>query len=251
MRKLLAIGCLLFTAFAASAQDSSTSAFEAANAAYEAGKFDEAITQYEALTAEGESAALYFNLGNAYFKTNAVAKAILYYERALQLKPGDPDVLFNLKLANDRTKDKIEKLPELNITRWWKRMTLSMGIDTWGWLSIVFMLVACGLLLLFLVSRVRSVKTFAFYFGLLFLVGSGFTYFQAAQAQAYAESQTEAIIMTPRVDVKGAPTQSGVNVFVIHAGTKVRVIGERDGWVNIRIASGNEGWIPENDCTII
>lgn len=243
---------LMFLSLLVSAQVSDTQAvFEEANAAYKAGEFEKAIDLYESLTEEGQSTALYFNLGNAYFKTNAVARAILNYERALQLSPADPDVQYNLKLANDRIKDKIEKLPELNITRWWKTFTLSLGVDAWAWISIGLMTLSMILILVFLLSQVRGLRAFSFYTALVLLLACGFTYFEASRAQEIVESQTEAIIMSPRVDVKGAPTNSGVNVFVIHAGTKVRVLGEREGWVNIRIASGNEGWIPESDCTVI
>lgn len=225
--------------------------FNEAGKAYSEGEFEQAIEEYLQVLEMGESAALHFNLGNAYFKSNQVARAILHYERALRIDPSDADVKYNLKLANDRIKDKIEGLPELNISRWWKDFTLSISVDGWAWLSIAFMVVAVLLLLLFFLTSLRSLRVFAFYIALFLLISSAFSYYQAGQAQQLTEADTEAIIMTPRVDVKGAPTQSGVNVFVIHEGTKVRVIREQDGWVNIRIASGNEGWILESDCEII
>lgn len=225
--------------------------FTAASEAYAEGHYEQAIEKYLAVLEEGHSAALHFNLGNAYFKTNQVARAILHYERALRIDPSDADVKYNLKLANDRIKDKIEGLPELNISRWWKDFTLSLSVDAWAWISIATMAVAVVLLLLFFLSGIRALRVFAFYSSLLLLIAAGFTYYQASHAKQLNEAETEAIVMSPRVDVKGAPTQSGVNVFVIHEGTKVRVIREQDGWVNIRIASGNEGWILETDCEII
>lgn len=246
---LLLVSLWSVSVFAAS--DSTLVKFETANQAYQNGEYEEAIATYQSLAEQGESTALFFNLGNAYFKTNQVGKAILYYERALQLSPSDPDIQYNLKLANDRIKDKIEKLPELNITRWWKTFTLSFGVDSWAWGAIGFMVVAVLLLLLFFVSATRSLRIFGFYAGLLFVLFSGFSLYQASRAQQMISAQASAVIMAPRVDVKGAPTDSGVNVFVIHEGTKVRVLGERDGWVNIRIASGGEGWIKEGDCTVI
>ena len=233
------------------AGDSTLVNFKSANNAYKNGNYEQAIAQYEALTEQGESPALYFNLANAYFKTNQVAESILNYERALQLSPSDPDIQYNLKLANDRIKDKIEKLPELNITRWWKTFTLSFGVDSWAWGAIVFMAIAVALLLLFFVATSRGLRMLGFYASLVFVLLSGFSLYQASRAQDMISAQTSAIIMVPRIDVKGAPTDSGVNVFVIHEGTKVRVLGERDGWINIRIASGGEGWIKENDCAVI
>ncbi len=225
--------------------------FQKANEAYEAGDFASAIEQYEALTTEGQSVALYYNLGNAYFKTNQVAKAILNYERALKLDPADTDIQYNLKLSNDRIKDNIERLPELNISRWWNTFTLSYSVDTWAWFAIGTMAIAAILFMIFLLSQIRGLRIFAFYTALLLLLFAGFGYYQASQAQTMIEANTEAIVLSPRVDVKGAPSNSGINVFVIHAGTKVQVMDERDGWVNIRIASGNEGWIPQTDCAVI
>lgn len=251
-KKLPILLLISFWSVALFAGDNSPLAnFETANNAYKNGEYDQAIAQYKELAEQGESTALYFNLGNAYFKTNQVAKSILYYERALQLSPSDPDIHYNLKLANDRIKDKIEKLPELNITRWWKTFTTSFGVDSWAWGAIGLMAIATALLLLFFVATARGLRMFGFYAGLLFVLLAGFSFYQASRAQQMISAQTSAIIMAPRIDVKGAPTNSGVNVFVIHEGTKVLILGERDGWVNIRIASGGEGWIKENDCTTI
>ena len=249
--RLILLFSLLWT-FGAAAKDADVAEkFQQANEAYEAGNFASAIEQYEALTTEGQSTALYYNLGNAYFKNNEVAKAILNYERALKLDPADPDIQYNLKLSNDRIKDNIERLPELNISRWWNTFTLSYGVDTWGWFAIATMAVAALLFMIFLLSQIRGLRIFAFYTALLLVLFSGFGYYQASQARTMIEANTEAIVLSPRVDVKGAPSNSGINVFVIHAGTKVQVMGERDGWVNIRIASGNEGWIPQTDCAVI
>lgn len=239
---------LCLQVFAAMAQESdSQQLFEQANAAYKAGEFQQAVEQYEQLSEQGESPALYYNLGNAYFKTNAVGRSILNYERALKLAPEDADIHYNLKLANDRIKDNIEKLPELNITRWWNTFTLGTGVDTWAWWAVGLMISGMTLFMLFLVSSVRGLRIFSFYTAVLLVVCAVFAYYQADQAKKMIEAETEAIILSPRVDVKGAPTNSGVNVFVIHEGTKVQIIDERDGWVNIRIASGNEGWIPKTD----
>lgn len=221
--------------------------FEQANESYQSGHFQEAIAHYEELTKHGESAALYFNLGNAYFKSDDVGRSILNYERALKMAPEDVDIHYNLKLANDRIKDNIEKLPQLNISRWWNTFTLATGVETWAWWAVGFMTTAMILVLVFLLSTIRGIRIVAFYTAILLLLISLFTWYQASQALQMVEAKTEAIILSPRVDVKGAPTNAGVNVFVIHEGTKVRVINERDGWINIQIASGNEGWIPQSD----
>lgn len=225
--------------------------FVQGNDAYAAGEFEKAIESYEAASAHGVSDALYFNLGNAYFKTDQIGPAILNYERALKMNPSDTDINYNLSLANDRIKDRIEKLPELNITRWWKTFTRETGTDNWAWLSVGSMTGGVLLFLLFLLSKNSAIRRIGLYTSLFFFLATGFNYIQAQRAQHFSEEENEAIIMVPRVDVKGAPADSGLNVFVIHEGTKVKVIELRDGWMNIRIASGNEGWIPEASGEII
>jgi len=246
----LLIPVFLFFALAVQATEPEA-AFAAGNEAYAEGEYETAIEHYLAVAEHGKSVALHFNLGNAYFKTNQVPKAILHYERALRIDPSDADVKYNLKLANDRIKDKIEGLPELNITRWWKDFTLSIAVDGWAWLSIGFMVAAIVLLLIFFLSGIRPLRIFTFYLAIVLMLGSGFTYYQASQAKQLTESETEAIILSPRVDVKGSPSQSGINVFVIHEGTKVKVIQAQEDWVNIRIASGSEGWILRTDLEVI
>lgn len=247
------ISILLFMALPSFGQspDEGMAAFEAGNEAYADGNFEEAIDHYEKATEWGKSAALHFNLGNAYFKTNQVGRAILHYERSLLLDPNDADVQYNLKLANDRIKDKIEKLPELNITRWWKEFTLAISVNAWAWITVALMALAMIGLLLYFISGIRALRIIGFYTALLLLVGCAFSYYQTTHAQELTEAETEAIILSPRVDVKGAPTDSGMNVFVIHEGTKVQVLRQQEGWINIRIASGNEGWIPESDLVVI
>lgn len=225
--------------------------FTQGNDAYAAGEFEKAADLYKAASAYGVSDALYFNLGNACFKTDQIGPAILNYERALRLNPSDPDITYNLSLANDRIKDRIEKLPELNITRWWKTFTRDTGTDTWAWLSVGFMVGSVVLFLLFLLSKTIAIRRMGLYASLFFFLITAFNYIQAQRAQHFSEEENEAIVMVPRVDVKGAPSDSGLNVFVIHEGTKVKVLELRDGWMNIRIASGNEGWIPAESGEII
>ena len=253
MTKQLIISTLLLLSWFSLRADlqEAASRFEQGNAAYAEGNFEEAIAHYEAAAEEGTSLALHFNLGNAYFKTNQVAMAILNYERAFRIDPADTDVKYNLKLANERIKDRIEELPQLNITRWWKSFTIGTGIDTWAWLAVGCMMLALASWLLFFLANQRGLRIAGFYIALFMLLLAGISYYQAGHAKRLVAEQTEAVVITPRVDVKGSPTETGINVFVIHEGTKLRVLQEQDGWVNVRIASGNEGWMRKSDVIVI
>jgi tetratricopeptide (TPR) repeat protein len=221
------------------------------NMLYEKGDFEQAIDHYERAAEKSESAELYFNLGNAYFKTGQIPQAILNYERALKLNPADLDLQYNLKLANGLTKDKIEKLPELNITQWWRSFTLSIPVDTWAWLAVGFMISAVLLFILFMVFNPRALRMLSFYTGILFLILCFASYNRASAAQSIVQENTEAIIFAPKVDVKSSPASDGVNVFILHEGTKVRVLQTQGEWLNIRISSGSEGWINQSHCELI
>jgi tetratricopeptide (TPR) repeat protein len=249
MKKLFILFC--FFGFGTSAFADlalSRDQFVKGNMLYEQGKFEEAITHFEKAAELAESAELYYNLGNAYFKTNQIPQAILNYERALKLTPNDTDLKYNLKLANTLIKDKIEKLPELNITQWWRGLTLSIPVDIWAWAAVGLMAAAILLLIIFFVSGIRGIRMLTFYTGILFILLSLVSYNRASAAQRIIEETTEAIIFSPKVDVKSSPTDDGVNVFILHEGSKVRILKEAGEWYNIRIASGGEGWIHQSKC---
>lgn len=225
--------------------------FAKGNTLYEIGEFEDAIKQYELSATTAESAELYFNLGNAYFKTSQIPAAILNYERALKLNPSDTDLQYNLKLANSQITDKIEKLPELNISQWWRSFTMSLPIDTWAWIAVGSAFTALFLFLLFFISGVKAIRMLTFYLGLVFIVASAIGYNRASAAQSIVQANVEAVIFTSKVDVKSAPNESGLNVFILHEGTKVRVLQTQGEWINIRISSGNEGWILQSNCELI
>ena len=104
--------------------------------AYLNGSIDSAITTYESILAqEYESAEVYFNLGNAYYKSKDIANTILNYERALKLAPNDEDIQFNLRLANLRTVDKIEAVPEFKLFSIMRKSYQLLPMDSWAWLG--------------------------------------------------------------------------------------------------------------------
>ncbi len=94
---------------------------ERGNDYYQKQQYDKAVQAYNKVLNEGyESAELYYNLGNAYYRKGNLGYAILNYERALKLSPGDDDIRHNLALANSRTIDRINTLPDFFIFQWWE-----------------------------------------------------------------------------------------------------------------------------------
>lgn len=215
---------------------------------YAAEKYADAAEVYDGLLKQGvESAALYYNLGNCYFKLGENTRAILNYERSLLLDPSDGKVRYNLKMAQNAVVDKIEVLPELFLVRWTKAVITSFSADQWGYWSVGLFILFLIMAALFFYSPSVGVKKTGFIVGIAALCLTVATVFFAVHQDRRISSREYAVIVTPSVTVKGAPDESGTSLFLVHEGLKVRIVGELGNWYNIRLADGNEGWVVKAD----
>lgn len=246
MKKLLIILPFLLWTLLGTAQD--TDLPQQAETFYREGNYKEAADTYNKILASGqESAKLYYNLGNCYYKLGENTKAILNYERSLLLRPGDADARYNLKMAQNQVVDKIEVLPEIFFLRWYKSFVTFFSADQWAYISLALFLIFLGMVALFLYSTRIGWKKAGFTVGIVaFLLTVMSVVFTVKQNNRQTE-RDYGIIMTPSVTVKGAPDNSGTDLFVIHEGLKVRIIGSLGDWVNVRLGDGNEGWIVKKD----
>ena len=221
--------------------------WEQANAAYNNGDYASALKQYEAIQAEGlHSAALYYNMANAYFKMDELAEAILYYNRALRLAPADEDIRHNLEYAEQMTRDSIEEIPEFILTTWVRAVRGALSSTAWCILSLVLLVVSLSMMLVYLLAQRLSLRKTGFYVmvvaGVLFILT---TIFAWSEGRMDVEHR-EAVIMNSAVSIKSSPDRAATELFVLHEGTKV-VIGETiSGWAEVRIADGRKGWIEES-----
>jgi tetratricopeptide (TPR) repeat protein len=225
---------------------------DSANAAYARGDYEKAAALYENLLASGaEAPALYYNLGNAYFRLNKLGKAILNYEKAKKLAPGDEDINYNLELAGNRVKDKIEPMPQLFIDEW-KNDFRDLFTETgWSVMCILFVAAMLAMAGLFVAGRSKAVRRAGFWAGIALLVMS-ITSFTMARAQHHRSMKaTDAIVTVPSITVKGSPSESGTKLFIIHEGTKVHIEDTEGEWVEVKIANGNVGWLPASSITSI
>ena len=234
-------------AFMGKAQESVDAWFEQANAAYNMGNYDSAKIIYEKILAtDMESVPLYYNLGNVYYKMHEYPLAIYYYEKALKLDPSNEEVQTNLAIANHAIVDKIEPVPQSFIVRGWHNARASLSGNQWAWCSIVFFALLLVSLFLFLRSRKVGLRKLGFFAGLVFLLAFGLSVVFAAQLKVASEKQDQAILMTPTVTVKSSPSETSVDLFVLHEGTKVSILETADGWCKIKIANGSVGWLMED-----
>jgi tetratricopeptide (TPR) repeat protein len=225
---------------------------EDANNLFTQGKFIDAAQAYEAIYNSGvENEALCFNLGNAWFKSGNLAKAILFYERALLIDPDDKDVLYNLELANTQTADRIDQVGEFFISTWVRNFRNKGTSDFWAYLSIGSFIVLLVFIGLYLYSGVSSVKRISFFAGMgLALLVVISVVFAGAQKNALT-NQNYGIIFTPTVNVKSSPDASGTDLFVIHEGTKIKILEALGSWKKIQLKDGSQGWLPAQDFEVI
>ena len=231
---------LLFSAFTF-AQD----AFDAANAAYADGRYEEAAAGYEALLAEGPNATLYYNLGNACFKQGELAQAILNYERALRLEPNHKDAQYNLKFAQSRITDNIVE-QDFFLSAWTRAIRNNLRERTWLGLSIGLFLLGMVGILLFLLGREAWLRKTAFHTAWIALLFSLITGLNAASLHQRDTLRNEAIITQGVVNAKSSPDRSGTDLFTVHEGTKVTIRETLGEWCNIRVGN-NEGWIKQQN----
>jgi len=217
---------------------------EKAQKSYEKGDYKTAISLYESvINANKESASLYYNLGNAYFKNKDLGMAILYYEKAKKLNPKDDDILTNLKIASQRIEDKIDPAPELFLSTWKKYIIDLMSEGAWSTTVILLFLLSLLLIALYIISSSKKSKQLGFFGGITVFVFTIFSFIIAFYKYTEIKTVSHAIVIAPSVNANGSPFEKGTRIFVIHEGTKVKINEESADWTEITIANNNVGWV--------
>ncbi len=247
----LSLWALIITVLPARA-DSSESLFEQANRLYSEKEFKEAAQAYESILKNGyESANLYFNLGNSYFKLGELPSAILNYERARKLNPNDPDIEFNLNLSYSQTIDQLEQVPELFLRKWYRGAMEKLSSNSWGWISLSSFILFLSFLLIYLLANRSSVKKIGFILSVVLLISWISSGSLSLSAYKNQEHRLSAIIFSPSAMVKGSPDKKGTDLFLLHEGTKVQVSDSLDNWYQIELSDGNEGWLEKDRMEVI
>ena len=215
-----------------------------ADTEYQKGNYQQAIRDYEEILKNGESAEIYFNLGNAYYRTDNITKAVLNYERARLLSPGDDDINFNLQFARSKTIDKITPESEMFFITWYKSLVNFTSVDNWAKTGILCIVMALLLVLLYLFGPQLMLRKIGFFGGLAFFVIFLLSNLFAFQQKQALDNRTGAIIISPSVNIKKTPAKNSADQFVLHEGTRVDIIDKgMTDWRCIRVGDGREGWI--------
>lgn len=211
-----------------------------------------AIQVYEALLKDGEAADVYYNLGNSYYKAGEIAKAVLNYERALLMQPGNGDIRANLEVARAKTIDKVEPIPEVFFVSWTKSLINSMSVDAWGTWGISSFILLIIALYFFIFSKRIMLKKIGFVAGIVFLIITVCANLFASQQKERLINRSEAIVMNPSVTVRSTPSESGTSLFILHEGRKISIKdNSMKEWKEIRLEDGKVGWIPATAIEVI
>ena len=223
-----------------------------ADSAYARGNYQEAIKGYESLLKQGASAEIYYNLGNAYYRTENITRAVLNYERALLLSPGDGDIRFNLQIARSKTIDKIVPESEMFFVTWYRSLVNIMSVDGWGRMALVSLALVIVLFLVYLFSARVWMQKVGFFGGGALLVVFALSNIFAWQQSQNLLYRKGAIVVAPSVTVKSTPAQNGTDLFILHEGTKVVITdGSMKDWREIRLADGKKGWLESKKIELI
>lgn len=221
-----------------------SSLLDSANQSYTEGKYTEAIDFYKQVLNSGiEAPGIYYNLGNAYYKSNQLAPAILNYEKALLRDPGNDDIQYNLQLARSQITDKIEKIPDFFLTQWIRQWKNLFSSDRWAMISMIAFILFLVLFSVYLYSNRLGLKKAGFWISLLAVAIAIASFVFAFRQKQDIVDSGQAIVFSPKVTVKSSPAQSGTELFVIHEGTKVFIQDEMGEWYEIRLSDGSQGWL--------
>lgn len=249
MKRAIIIFALFFWYWGASQTEA---LFTGATDAYNEGDYEKAISLYDQIIEKGEhSAALYFNLGNSYYKLNQIAPSIYYYEKALLLKPADSEIKTNLAYAQNMTLDAIEVLPETGISKIYQRITGRMSFDQWAYTSVVFLVLFVLSYLAFYFLVYATQKRIAFICSLTFLMVAVISVIFAFMQFTQFKADEPAIIFSEEVSVKSEPNQRSGEAFVLHEGTKVNVLEQLNEYKKIQLVDGKTGWVSSEDIKLL
>lgn len=222
-----------------------------ANSLYQKQNYEAAEKIYQALVDSGYSGvSLFYNLGNTYYREGKLGFAILNYERALKLSPGDEDIQHNLALANSKTIDKIDTLPEFFLFQWWEGLLSLFSIKGWTYAAFIFYILLLVSIGFYFFVKKPDYQKYSLFGGLIFLILLIFTAVLLI-VNLNRQKIKNGIIIEQTAIVKVSPDSKSSDAFVIHEGLKVKLEDKIDNWLKIKLNDGKIGWIQRENLEII
>lgn len=220
--------------------------FAAANEAYQAKSYEQAVENYESVLAQGlVSTELHYNLGNAYYRNEQLGKAILHYEKALILSPNDADIKKNLAIAEQQKQDEISTLPPFFLTQWWNSLSSTFSSTVWAILTILFLWGSALGWALWIMGKTRESRKKGFTTGIVILILTLLPLSLAWNRLQQETNSQQAIITAKETVLRSAPDGESQEIFPLHEGTKVQLLDKIDTWHKVKLGDGEQGWLSE------
>lgn len=227
--------------------DYAMSLYAEGNLLYQREKYEEAIGCYrQILSLPYEAWEVYYNLGNAYYKTGAYSQAILAYERAGRIKPGQADIQQNLALCRTKITDERETLPSFFLQAFWQRIVRIMPPNAWAGSLLGFTAVLLLCVICYSLTHRYNLRRTTFY-GTCISSTAVFIALMACISARKARFKPEAIIMVPQTEIKARPEAAAETRYLLHEGNKVEILNEIAPYCKIKMSDGNQGWVPAAD----
>lgn len=221
--------------------------FDQATQHYADGDYPAAVKDYMNILSAGKtSTAVYFNLGNSFYKMDSLAPSIYYYNKALQLSPNDADVQNNLAFAKRRTIDAIENVPKTGLTKLVDDLISTLTFNAWAVLAIVFSLFFMLFGIGYYFTLKSGQKRLYFTLSVLGLIFGAFSVIFAYQQYNIQQSKKFAIVFAKEIGVHAEPNHNSTRAFTLHEGTKIKLLDDFNGYSKIELSDGNQGWIKED-----
>lgn len=248
-KTLLILSCILTIHLTLFAQSDDPKTFlRQGDNAFQTGNYQAAIASYEQVIKLGyESASLYYNLGNAYYRQGLIGYAILNYERSLRLKPYDSDTKDNLSLAQSKTTDHIDMLPSVKFKQWLHKFVGFMSLRGWEIVMIVLLgFLATSIVCYFLLHQ-RKQRKQAFLIGTIALLLLLLSIVGTISQLNYTNTDNQAIVVLPEIEVFNTPQEGGSSKFLLHEGTSATIEERLGDWLQISLYDGNIGWVKQEN----
>lgn len=254
MKKIVSLLIIALAALTAQA----ASLAEQGDSAYTADDFQRAAELYtKAAETEGTSSALFYNLGNTYYRMGQLGKAVLNYERALKLDPANEDARTNLAFVNSRIIDRpgdrgsvMSKIVDDTVS--------SAHSNTWSWLAIGCFTLLLGAIAVYIFSDNVALRKVSFFGGLALLALTIAGIILAVIAADKATTTERAVVIAPSTQLSTSPRQpkdKTEQAILLHEGTVVEIIDSvatpadtiNPIWLDVRVDNANRAWISKSD----
>ena len=247
MRCPLILLLALFFCITVSAQEKA-----GGDAAYRSGNYKKAVEYYRNSLKKGEASAVYYNMGNAYYRMADYPNAMLSYLKAQKLSPADDDIQHNIEITSSKTIDRIPVDADVIFVRWYKSLVFLFSINTWALISILSLALSLVAFLIYLFVNSLMIKRFSFYGSCVLFIVFLLSFLFAYQQRSSLMSHDKGVVTTEAITVKSSPTTKASDVLVIHEGTVIEITdNDIPQWLGIKLSDGSHGWIPSSSVEVI